>query len=566
MFLEVTKLGRGYQNIKRYRHIASVLIRHGFYDFVDHSNLIRYVSLRRRLLFGGKYRQPAAELKLSHWQRLRLVLEDLGPAFVKLGQFLSNRPDILPQELCDELGNLLDAVPPFPADEVTALVELELGAPLGTLFAEFDPVSHSSASIAQVHVAKLHSGEKVAVKVQRPHIRSVINSDLDTMRHIAHLMEKYVEGVSALNPVEIVDEFKLEINNELDFGNELVNIDKFRSLFKDDPAIVIPMTYKRLCSRRVLTMEFIEGVKLSHTFVRDDAGFDTALVVDRIADMLLKQFFELGYFHADPHPGNILVSSDNRICLLDFGLVGVLSPRHKEGLCEIITGIVKRDPRIVTAAVLKLSLTKDVPNRELLEYQVFKVVERYAYLPLEELSMGDFFRDLLRLIIANKLKISMDIYLLLKAIITLEATVMKIQPTFDMISHVKPFVEKMLSDRLSPLHLTEEFFKSAGEYARLLYSLPEQFSDILEQVKNRNIRIKFEHAGLEPMLKTHDQISNRLSFSIVTGCMLIASSIIIHADLPPTIYGIPAFGGVLLLCSTLLGGLLLLSILRHGRF
>lgn len=562
MFI-ASKVHRGYKNVKRYQFIISVLIRHGFYDFVDHSNLLQFAHFRKRFLPGRKH--PKDErLKLTRWQRIRCVLEELGPAFVKLGQFASNRPDLVPKNLCQELEGLLDSVAPFDGALAKEIIEKELGKPVEELFQDFDMKPLSSASISQVHKAILHDGTKVAVKIQRPNIKEMINTDLDIMIHLATLIEHFNETLSALHPVNIIEDFKQEIASELDFTNEASSIDRFTIFFKNYPNAHMPRIYKELSSPHVMTMEFIDGVKLAHVVDFPDK-YNPTTITDTIADILLKQIFEMGYFHADPHSGNIIVKENNVVCLIDFGLVGTLPPKHKQYLSEIIMGLVTHDSDKITEAVINLSDNKEIENRTKLEYQIFKVVEHYVYIPLQDMNIAQFLNDLLKLIVDNKLRIPSDIYMLLKALISLEGTVRKIKPDFDMIKHISPFVKKLLYESANPLKLAKDLIGCGVKYTNLIKEIPNGIKELMDQLKNRNIKIQFEHKGLEPMLHKHDQISNRISYSIVTASMMISSSLLLHARIPPTIYETSILGVVAFIFALIMGSFLLISILRHGK-
>ena len=267
---------RRHHQFKRYQKVVGVLIKHGFYDFVDNSNLLRFVKFRHRYMPEGGFTKE--EEKLNHWQRIKLVLEELGPAYIKLGQFVSNRPDLLPQELCIELESLLDAVPPFDNAEAVNIIEKEFNAPINMVFRQFTETPFSSASIAQVHKAKLHDGTNVAVKIQRPGIKKVIDADLEIMGEIAGLLEKYVSGMDVINPVGIVEEFKVCISEELDFMNEADNIEKFTRKFGKDKRVYFPRVYKEYTTTHALTMEMVEGVSLAKIKEGDNPNYNLDLI------------------------------------------------------------------------------------------------------------------------------------------------------------------------------------------------------------------------------------------------------------------------------------------------
>lgn len=567
MFFRKTKIHRRYRNAKRYQQIVGVLIKHGFYEFVYNSNLLHFANFKKRFFPGKSDRAGIPESHISRSERIRYVLEELGPAFVKLGQFLSNRTDIIPRELCTELEKLLDQVAPFDKTEALKTLEREFGKPHDQIFSDFNMVPISSASISQVHEAHLKSGEKVAVKIQRPHVRGIIESDLEIMMHMASLMERFVDGMSELHPAEIIEDFKNEITNELDFTQEAANIEKFRLMFEKDKHVYFPKVYREFTTTKVLTMEFIDGVKFSR-IVSDPAGHPDSnikLITDNLAQIVLRQVFEFGFFHGDPHPGNILIQEGSRICMIDLGFAGIIHPKMKEALSEIIVGIVKHDPERVTTAILAISQNHDTASRERLEYSVFKMIEQYAYLPLCDINIGAVLGETIKIVLDNKLRIPPDLYLLLKALIALEGAIRKIRPDFNMFEHVEPFVKKLVFDSMGPVAIVKSLFKSGAKYTKLIQDIPESVREIIDQLKNRNIKIQFEHKGLEPMLHKHDQISNRISYAIITASMLICSALILHAGIPPKLYQISIIGIITFFFALMMGSFLLISILRHGK-
>ncbi|HBM17199.1 MAG TPA: hypothetical protein DD381_12780 [Lentisphaeria bacterium] len=558
--LRRTKIGRGYHNLLRARSIITVLIKHGFMDFVDNSRLIQAMKLSRFTF--KKHQKEEFHKHFSHWERLRLACEELGPTFVKLGQFLSNRPDLIPSELCAEFEKLLENVPPFRAELAKMIFESSLNVKIDKVFKEFDPDPFSSASVAQVHRAVLLDGTKVAVKIQRPGIKAIIESDLEIMMFLALTVKKHMSEMSALDPVAIVNEFSDGIRQELDFSREALNIEKFSRMFSEEKELVVPKVFKEFSNKDILTMLFIEGVKFSNY-----AGTEEEIkkICEKLANLVLRQIFQEGYFHADPHSGNIIITDDLKICFIDFGLMGLLPPKHKTSLCDIILGLVNHDPELITRAIISLSHNKEVDNRAEIEHQAFKIMEQYAYLPIEDINIGHFLRDLLKLLVQNKLLIPTDIFLLLKSLISLEGTIRKIMPNFDMISHIEPFIKKLLYRTRSPYKLIRDLLRAGVDYSKFLAELPSELRDILTQFKNKTLKIQFEHRGLEPLLAKHDNIVNRLSFAIITASMILGSAMLLNSKVPPLYHGISIPGSLFFMFSAFMGLLLIISILRHGK-
>jgi len=538
------------------------LVKHGFGDLITRTHLEKYVDLGKKVLLrkGGK-----EITSLSRWERMRMALEELGPTFVKAGQLMSSRPDLLPHELIVELEKLQDSVPPFSGEEAERLVEQELGKPISDLFYEFTDTPIASASIAQVHEAVLQGGEKVAVKVQRPRIEQIIEVDLEIMLHLATLMEKHLQGMDILNPAGIVNEFERSIRKEIDFTIEATHIERFGNNFRRVQTIHVPKVYRNYTTRKILTMEFIDGIKVSNLDALLKSGNDPKTIASRGTDLVLKQVFEHGFFHADPHAGNIMVLDNNIICFIDFGMMGRPLPKQGEYLSSIIVGIVNRDAKRITKTFLQLSNSRRIENIDQLEYQVDELVDQYSYLPLKDINMGQLLNEVIKLYVAYKLKMPPNLYLLVKALVSIEGVGRVLDPDFNMVKHMEPFAKKLLKARLSPRRLAKDTYLATTEFSLLLRDLPSEIRDIIEQIKVGQFKIEFEHKGLEPSLRKSDQISNRIAFAIVLASLVIGSSLIVLSGIPPTWNGIPIIGIIGFLGAGIMGFWLLISILRHGR-
>jgi len=563
LLLKIGSIGRSYRHINRYRQIASVLLKHGMGDLMAKAGLYKQLGIGKRLFTKRKPKAPSAPL--TRPQRIRTVLEELGPSFIKLGQLASTRPDLVPPEACAEFEKLQDTVPPFPFIQVRQIIENELGSSLEVLFKEFDETPVASASISQVHRAVLPDGAVAAVKVQRPDIRATIEVDLEIMFHLAELTEKHVSGIGTLDPVGIVREFSRTIKRELNFDIEAGNIERFARNFRSDTSIYIPKVYRHLSTDKVLTMEFVEGIKVSDFDALTNANLNLELIADRGADLILKQIFEHAFFHADPHPGNILVLPDNVICLLDYGMTGTLTERNREYLGDLIAGIIRRNEKQMTRSVLRLSQLETTETVECLEADIADFVEQYLYRPLKDIRMGSLLTQLIQLLIRHNLKLPPVFYLLDKALITVEGNGRKLSPEFDIIEHMKPFVRQLLSERLSVRKLRKDIYTASLDWEAVLRELPTDTRNIIDKIKRGKIRIEFEHKGLEPMLKTHDRISNRVVYGIVLSSLIIGSSLIVLSGIPPKWHQIPIIGIIGFLTAGAMGFWLLISILKHGK-
>jgi ubiquinone biosynthesis protein len=562
MIRKIGLIGRTYRHINRYREIITVLFQHGFGDLITNSQIEKYLDFGKKFIPNKKIEKVSS---LSRWERIRIVLEELGPTFIKFGQIMSNRPDILPEPLLIELEKLQDLVPPMPNKEAERMIEQELGKPISVLFKNFDTNPIASASIAQVYRAELFSGEKVAVKVQRTGIQKIIETDLEIMFHLSLLMEKHITEMQILNPVETVKEFERSIRKEIDFNIEASHIERFARNFQTDLTIYIPEIYKDYSTKKILTMEFIEGIKVSNLKALKETGINALLVAEQGCDLILKQIFEHGFFHADPHPGNIVILKDNITCFLDFGMMGTLLPKHQDYLGNIIVGVVNKDSKKITETLLRLTGTYNIENRDQLEQRVSELINQYAYISLKEIKVGEFLNKLFRMLIDFKLRLPSDFYLLSKALITIEGVGTKLDPDFDMVKHIEPFAKNLLKKRLDPVKLAKDLYSSAAEFRLLLKDFPYEIREIIRQIKTGKLKVEFEHKGLEPMLIKHDQISNRIAFAIVLAALIIGSSLIVLSKIPPLWNEVPIIGIVGFVGAGIMGFGLLISILKHGK-
>jgi ubiquinone biosynthesis protein len=550
-----------YRRLGRYGEIAGVLVKYGFGDLLSRMNIERYLNAGKRIL-----RQTPKEPHpgISRWDRIRLALVELGPTFVKLGQFASNRPDILPTDLIASLEKLQDSVPPFGESEAVSIVEKELKNKVEKLFTSFSPKPFASASIAQVHRAVLTDGTQVAVKIQRPDIAENIAIDLEIMHHIAMLMERHLHGLGALQPSKLVDEYANAIKKEVDFTIEAMHMQHFLQNFVSDETVYIPTVYLTHSSRRVLTTEFIHGVKITNLQRLYEEGYDPKEIARRGAEAVLRQIFVHGFFHADPHAGNILVKENNVICFLDLGMTGILTPTSKRRLISIIIGIVQQNPQKIVTALAEMSY-RQLQHREELEYAVSELIQEFVSRSLSAIDISDVLNRLSNLMAIHHIRIMPGIYLLVKALVTIEGIVYRLDPQFNMMEHVEPFVRKMIRQQYDLPHIFREGGEAAGDLLVFLRDFPSEARELLQLVKAGRIKFEFEHRGLDPITRKFDQVANRLVFGVVLASLVIGSSIVIHSNIPPTFHGYPVIGLIGFLTAGFMAFWLLISILRHER-
>ena len=555
-------IGRTYRHLNRYHRILRVLFKYGFNDLVDRLHIDQYLESGLQMI----NRKPREQIsRLSRPERLRLVFEELGPTFIKLGQLLSTRPDLIPADFLDELAKLQDDIPSFTLDEVHAIFKEELGRYPEEIFHYFDTEPLAAASIGQVHRARMDNGIEVVVKVQRPGIENVIAVDLEILAHIAELMEQYLEEVQGHQPMAIVHEFARSLSREIDFSIELANIQRFGRQFEGNPAIHVPLVYPELSTDRLLVMEYVVGIKSSKIETLREQGYDLPLIAERGANLVMEQIFVHGFFHADPHPGNVFILPDNVVCFIDFGQMGRLSLKDREDFTDLVLDLVAGNEQKIVTGVLKVTVQLGEVDRENLARDLGSLMDMYLYRPLGELEAGKILQDLLDLVSRHKLSFKPGLYLMMKALSTVEGVGLMLDPKLELINLAKPFMRKIRLGRMQPGRIAEEISLTGSAYLHLLRDLPEELRTILYQLRSGRMRLEFEHRGLKSLGSALDRVSNRISFAIVLAALIVGSSLIVLSDIPPHWHSIPVIGLIGFLVAGVMGFWLLLSIIRHGR-
>jgi ubiquinone biosynthesis protein len=555
-------VGRTYRHLARYRQILTVFFKYGFGDLIELLKIEQYIEIGLQLI--SKNRRNRLE-KLSRAQRVRMACEELGPTYIKFGQILSTRPDLVPVDFIKELSKLQDNVPSSPFSEVSRIIESELGAPPEAIFDYFEKTPIASASIGQVYRATLKDGEAVAVKVQRPGIRKIIEVDLEIMLHLATLMERHVEEMSLHQPVKIVEEFARTLEKEIDYTIEATNMERIAHNFLNDLTIYVPKVFRDTTTESVLTTEFVEGIKVSEIDRLEKAGLDRKLITVRGADIVLKQIIKHGFFHADPHPGNIFVLPNNVICLLDFGMTGSVDRRTREDFIDLAESVVNRNESRATQVLLKLTYRDEDPDIRLLEKDVADFMGRHLHKSLKDIKIGKLLNNLLELAFQHRLRIPPDIFLMLKAFSTIEGVGLMLDPGFDMIQQAVPFIKEVKLARMSPQRITGDIFRLAIELFQFVENFPKDILSITRLIKQQRLSLNLEYKGLDKMLSTYDQISNRISFSIIIAALIIGSALVIMSKVPPLFYDISLIGIIGFLAAAIMGIWLLVAILRKGR-
>jgi ubiquinone biosynthesis protein len=555
-------LGRTYRHIQRYRQILTILFRHGFGELVDTLKIEQYLDIGLNMI-SRKHREKIETL--SRAERVRTALEELGPTFVKMGQILSTRPDLLPADVLNELSKLQDHVPVFDIDEAKRIVREELKSPLDEVFEFFEEEPIASASIAQVHRARLSTGEDVVLKIQRPGIGKIIEVDLEIMLHLAMLMEKHLKGMEVHRPTRIVEEFARTLEKELNFSIEASHMEQFSVQFINDSSVYVPRVYNEYTTSKVLTMEYVHGIKSSNVDELEKAGFDRSEIARRGFDLIMKQVFIHGFFHADPHPGNIFILPNNVICYLDFGMMGRIGRQVRESFSDLLESIVRRDEVKAAEALIRLTTSEEESDIKVLEKDVADFIAGHFYSSLAELNLGRALQQLLEMAAKHHLTIPADIFFMIKALSTAEGLGRMLDPSFNAARQATPFMRRIHMERMHPKRIALEMYDAGKEFFRLIKDIPGEVREILKQARKGRVKIEFEHRGLEPMMSTLDRISNRLAFAIVLASLVVGSSLIILSNIPPKWHDIPVIGLIGFLIAFLMAVWLLWTIVRHGR-
>jgi ubiquinone biosynthesis protein len=559
--MRIRKMGfipRTYRNLDRYRQILTILFKYGFDSMLNRLNLGSYFESGLQMI--SRNRRERVE-GLTDYERLRMACEELGPTFIKMGQILSTRSDLIPDDLVRELTKLQDNVPPFPFLQVKEIVEQELRAPLNVLFAHFDDTPLAAASIGQVHRARLITGEEVIIKIQRPGIRKVIEVDLEILFHLATLMEKNIEEAEIYRPTKIVDEFARSIEKEINYKLEAQHAERFARQFAGNESIYIPRIFNQTTTGRILTMEYVDGVKASDIHLLEKAGLDRKLIAARGADVTFEQIFKHGFFHADPHPGNICILPGNVICYLDFGMMGYIDKRSMETFADIIIGYIRRDEAAIADAVMRIVEWDDPPDRRALESDIASFVDLYLYQPLKDMHIGDILQEFLDLFARHRLRLPPDIFFMIKAMTEVEGLGLMLDPDFNMVEKVEPFIKDLQMARIHPRKLMGDFLASST----MLKGVPFELYDLLKQFKSGKAKIGIDHRGLEPLIFGVERSSNRISFALIIAALIIGSSLIMMARSGPSLFGLPLLGLLGYAFAGLLGLWLLLRNRRSGR-
>jgi ubiquinone biosynthesis protein len=549
------------RHLRRYREIVRILARHGFGDALSQLGIGRRLGLPVRLL-----RRDPADLELTRPQRVRLALEELGPTFIKFGQIISTRPDLLPPEYINELSRLQDDVPPEPWEPIRACIEEELGQPIDQVFAHFDETPMAAASLGQVHAATLASGQEVVVKIQRPDIEHVIDVDLDILYDLARLAQKRTALSQTYDLVEIAEDFAYTLRGELDYRREGHNADRFRENFCDEAYLYIPEVYWDYTTRRVLVLERIYGIKIDDVDALDAAGCDRVEIAKRSARMITKEILEDGFFHADPHPGNFVVMQDEIIGLMDFGMVGHLAPGDRSDLARLYVVAMQQDVLGAADQLMRMGVADRHVDRGALERDLRRMMHKYYGLSIEEFQVGEMIEEFMTVAYRHHLRFPTNLWLVGKTLGMIEGLGLKLAPDFDMFTFAQDYVRRYRRRLLLPTEWGPSVVRGSVDLADLMLRLPKQTTRLLDQAERGQLEMQMRMPDMDNAVDRLDRIANRLSLAMLTAAFTVGIGLVVrNIDLAwpwgwLTWFVMAGFIGV-----SILGIWLMLAIWRTGR-
>ena len=545
------------RNIGRTSEIVTVLLNHGFGEIVDRLGL-RNFWYRWRRMFSRKPPEPLRHLKLV--ERIRMTLEKLGPTFIKFGQVMSTRPDLVPPGMLVELEKLQEGVPPFPAEDAIAQIESELGGSVDELFASFDREPLAAGSLGQVHRARHLNGMPLAVKIRRPTAVRDVERDLALMQELAILLERNIPEARIFDPVGLVNHFARSIRRELNFAREGRTMDEFRRLFRQDATLYVAEVYWELTTEAVLTMEFVNGLRIDELDQLVGASRNPSQIAANGARIFMKQAFEFGVFHGDPHPGNIRILQDGTLCLLDYGMIGMLDGKTREQLVDLLLAITQQDVDDCVKLVLQIGEPSREVDRPLLQIDMRDFVSNYYGVELDRLNVGHVLSDFVAILSNHAIRCPGTLMLLIRCLVTLEGVGHRLDPGFNLATHLQPFIEKLVRDRYSPTRMAERMWKESQNLMGYAHDIPGHINRTLRKLSQDDLRIQLEHRNLDHFILELERSSNRLVVGMVIAALIVASALIISKGSSTIWVTVPIY-----VISSLLAMWLVYGIFRSGR-
>jgi len=545
------------KKIKRTASLVSVLSKYGFETLVTKTGIKKIIPAN----FISKNEKRKEVFSLTVYERIRMVLEELGPAYIKLGQLMSNRDDLFPEELTFELQKLQDNVPSKEINIYDTLLK-ELSIEPEDIFESIDTEPIAAASLSQVYKGRLKEGNKdIVIKVKREGIREIIEADILIMKDFARILERYYDFARKIGIYKIVNTFEKSIISELSFDLELQNMERFRVNFKGNETIYIPVTYKQLSCSNILCMEYIDGIKISEREKLNDIGLDKKIIAKSVVDLYLKQIIDFGFFHADPHSGNIFVLADGKIAFIDYGSVGKLTEKDQEYVGDFIIYGLKKDTKRLIRVIKKMAVSYHIENENRLQRDLYEFLELIDYTPVNELDLEDLVKRLTKVLNENETVLPDYIYLLVRGIILLEGIGRELDLDVNIIEYIKPYGAKLLKKRMSPKNLVLRALNRLYELGGKMEELPEDIHSLVQKLNENNLELTHNIKGLDKIRNT----IHIMALATIVSATTITSSILILAEMPPKIFGTSLFGLLGIISSSLLTIIVIIVIIRNWK-
>lgn len=529
-----SSVARKYRSIRRYNQILRILFKYGFDDLVSYMEEQKRFGWLRKMI-PKSFRRAAKHY--TKYEKIRLACEELGPTFVKFGQILSNRPDLIPLDLIVQFEKLQDNVPPLPGQIAKTVVETELKKSTDDLFAWFELEPFASASMAQVHKATLKTGERVAIKIQRPGIKEIIIEDIKVMYTVADILNRRVPSVRSFDPVGLVRNFEESILKELDFIHESVNAQRFYNNFSGTDAnsrfIHAPKVFREFTTPKVLVLEFISGFKISKLDELVVNHFDRVELGRKLGVSYLMQVFEHGFFHADPHPGNILIMKTGEICYLDFGMMGSILPRDMETFGKLFLSVRDKNVKKVIQALMAFSDQMSVKNMRALEGDISEFVESYGVSGVHTNEMSTVLLQLKDVVVKHNLKIPVHFFLLARSMVTIEGVIRNLDPKLDLLELAKPYLIKTITKKFSPLGLGKKVLSGLFEFGNYMEEFPRDLKNAIRKINSGEIKVDLQHKGIDPLVHTINRVTKQVVSAMIIAALVIGGSLALVFKIEP---------------------------------
>jgi len=553
-------VARTYRRVSRYQEIAGILIKHGFRFLVEQIGFIDETSHNTKMDHN-----TVSHHHFTHPEKVRMVFEDLGPTYVKLGQLLSARPDLVPREYVEEFNKLQDKVEEVTIEEIKAQFIKEFGKKPEEIFPEFNYKPLASASIGQVHEAILPDGQKAVVKVQKPHLMQLIKGDIRILKSMSGILQNHTVIGRVCNVDEIIEVFERQIHKELDYLTEAVNTEAFYRQFCENENVIVPKVFSEYSSREILTMEFVQGIRVEEFEEHNYSYEERARYAGNMLQSVYQPLFEKGLFHGDPHPGNVLFQDGFKVVLIDFGIIGRFDDGHRRQVAELIIALSDRDVPSVMDIIIETGITTRRIHRQYFFEDVAEIVEKANGVTTGGMELGELINGMITISINHGIKMPDSLFILGKTVMISENMVRRICPELDMAEVLKPLALEYLKETLRPGLYPGSMYKQISSASGALFTLPRDVCQAIRNLANNDTRITFYHRNLNWLYDMLDISSSRIAFGLILAALMVGSAVVMHTGKGPLLLGYPIIGTVGFMLSSFLGIMVLISMLRSGR-